>query len=70
MAAQPGFDYSPALKQFAQRQPRWTPELLDRYVTDPEALVPGTSMNFHGIADAEERRALIDYLERSGGSAG
>ena len=69
MAAQPGFGYSPALKQFAQRHPRWTPELLDQYVADPEGLVPGTTMTFHGIADAGERRALLDYLEQVAGPA-
>lgn len=67
VAAEPGFDYSPAMRRFAQRHPRWTAMLLDRYVADPEALVPGTSMNFHGIADPAERRALISYLERAGG---
>jgi cytochrome c len=64
VAAQPGFDYSPALRRFAERDPLWTVELLDRYVTDPEALVPGTSMTFHGIKDEQERKALIAYLER------
>ena len=65
VAAQPGFAYSPALKRFAAGQPVWTPQLLDRFIADPEALVPGTSMAFTGIRDAEERAALIDYLRRS-----
>jgi cytochrome c2 len=59
------FDYSPALRQFAQRHPLWTPELLDRFVADPETLVPGTSMNFHGVVDAGERRALVEYLAQA-----
>ena len=63
VAAEP-FDYSPALRSFALREPRWTRQLLDRFAYDPEALVPGTSMIFHGIADEMERRALIDYLDR------
>lgn len=63
IAAEPGFDYSPALRRFATRQPRWTEELLDRYAADPEALVPGTSMSYHGLREAEERKALIAYLE-------
>ena len=53
------------MRRFARQHPRWTPDLLDRYVADPEALVPRTSMTFHGIADAQERKALIDYLERA-----
>ena len=65
VAAQPGFAYSPALKRFAAGQPVWTPQLLDRFIADPEALVPGTSMAFTGIRDAEERGALIVYLRRS-----
>ena len=65
IAAEPCFDYSQAMRWFAHRHPRWTPNLLDRYVADPEALVPGTSMNFHGIADADERRALIEYLQQA-----
>ena len=67
VAAAPGFDYSPAMKRFATRSPRWTRDLIDRYAADPEALVPGTSMAFHGMPDAQERKALIDYLEGLGG---
>jgi cytochrome c2 len=67
IAAEPGFNYSPALREFAKRHGRWNPELLDRYIADPEKLVPGTSMTFHGIKDAAERRALISYLERASG---
>lgn len=66
VAAEPGFDYSPALRRFAAANPAWTRELIDCFAADPEALVPGTSMTFHGIADPAERRALIGYLERSG----
>ena len=62
IAAVPGFDYSPALERFAAANPLWTPELLDRFSADPEALVPGTSMAFHGMPDAAERKALLDYL--------
>ena len=63
IAAEPGFDYSPALEQFARTHPRWTRELLDRMIADPEALVPGTSMAFHGISDPGERQALIQFIE-------
>ena len=63
VAAEP-FAYSPALRRFAEREPRWTKELLDRFAENPEALVPGTNMTFTGIADEAERRALIDYLDR------
>lgn len=67
VAGVPGFDYSAALRRFAARHPKWSRELIGRYAADPEALVPGTSMAFHGMADAGEREALLDYLERLGG---
>jgi cytochrome c len=37
--------------------------MLDPYLTDPRAVVPGTIMAFAGIRKAEERAALIAYLE-------
>lgn len=63
VASQRGFDYSPALKRFARNNPRWTRALVLQFSADPEELVPGTSMTFHGIADVQERSALIRYLE-------
>jgi cytochrome c len=64
IAAERGFDYSPALRALARRHPRWTPRLLDRYVADPEAVAPGTSMSFHGMPNARERADLILWLRR------
>ena len=69
VAAENDFDYSPALRSFAERNPSWTPALLDQLIADPEALVPGTSMTFTGITDEQERRDLITYLERAGDPA-
>ena len=65
VAAEP-FDYSPALRVFAMANPIWTRDLIDRFAAEPEKLVPGTTMLFHGIAAPAERAALIDYLERTG----
>lgn len=59
-----GFSYSPAMRSFAAREQRWSVELLDRFIADPEALVPGTEMGFFGISDAGERAELIAYLRR------
>ncbi len=58
-----GYRYSSALKSadFA-----WTPETLDAFLADPDAVVPGNNMKpFTGIADAGERRTLIAYLSKS-----
>ena len=62
IAVEPGYNYSPALRAFAVRNSRWTPEVLDRFLTDPSALVPGTEMGFPGFADATQRRAVITWL--------
>ena len=61
-AGDKGFAYSKAFKGFAARNPRWTPELLDRFLTNPETLVPGNQMGFFGLRKPEERAAIIAYL--------
>jgi cytochrome c len=53
-----GFDYSPALK--ASRIV-WDAAALDRWLTDPEALVPGQRMGY-SLADAAVRADVIAYL--------
>jgi cytochrome c len=40
----------------------WTPEELDKYLTNPRAVVPGTSMAFAGVKNADERQNLIAFL--------
>ena len=40
----------------------WTPETLDKYLADPQGMVPGTKMIFPGVKDEADRKALIDYL--------
>lgn len=62
VAALTGFNYSPALRRFAARNPRWTPALLDRFLADPESVVPGTEMGYVGMRDRARRRALIAWL--------
>ena len=66
IASEP-FDYSPALRAFAETNPLWTRDLLNRFAADPEGVIPGTTMVFHGISDPAERAALLDYLERASG---
>ena len=62
IAADPDFDYSSAFRDFAARNARWTAELLDRFLTDPEAMVPGNQMGFFGLKDAQERAAIVAYV--------
>lgn len=58
----PGFAYSPALKAAGFV---WTPERLDRWLADPEAVRPGQRMGV-SVADAAERADLIAYLRTLG----
>ena len=59
----PGFAYSPAMKAAAFS---WTPVMLDKWLTRPNALVPGTSMAFEGMTSEADRQALIAYLAKPG----
>ena len=40
----------------------WTPENLDKWLTDPKAFIPGTKMSFAGIKDEKKRADIIAYL--------
>ena len=42
----------------------WTEENLDKYLTDPKAMVPGTKMLFAGIKNPDDRKAVIAYLAK------
>lgn len=57
-----GYDYSPAMRAYAARQPRWTRATLAAFLANPEMTVPDNEMGFFGIRNAQERAALIDYL--------
>jgi len=57
----PGFEYSEANKNSGIV---WTPEELDKYLTNPQATVPGTKMIFPGLKDEQKRKDVIAYLEQ------
>jgi cytochrome c len=54
----PGFGYSPALKQ---SHVIWNAANLDRWLANPQALVPGTRM-FFAMPNAQDRADVIAYL--------
>ena len=60
VARHKNYDYSEAMAKFGGT---WTPERLDKFLTDPQATVPGTTMDFEGIAEPETRRKIVEYLE-------
>jgi cytochrome c2 len=59
----PEFTYSPAL-QLQSRGLVWDAKTLDEWLRDPHAAVGETGMAFEGLKDAEQRRAVIEFLER------
>lgn len=61
-ATLPQFKYSKAMREFRQT---WTSELLDRFLSDPMGVVPGTVMAFTGLRDAGDRAAVICLLQVS-----
>ncbi|KJZ17546.1 c-type cytochrome [Loktanella sp. S4079] len=58
-----GFDYSPALLEFAAAQELiWVPETLDAFLTKPREYIDGTKMTYAGLRKEEDRANLIAYL--------
>jgi len=53
------YHYSAALKNSSLV---WDAATLDRWLTDPAALVPGTAMAFGGLPNPADRQAIIAYL--------
>lgn len=53
------YSYSPAMTKLGSA---WDKATLDKYLADPQAMVPGTKMIYPGVKDADERKALLDYL--------
>jgi len=55
----PLFPYSDGLKKAGIV---WDDLSLERWLTNPEAVVPDTDMGFH-VKDAEERKAIVEFLK-------
>lgn len=53
------FNYSPPVKaaDFS-----WDADHLDRWIANPQAMIPGTRMGFAGVRDATQRRDVIAYV--------
>ena len=61
----PDYDYSAALKA---SDIVWNETTLDRWLSDPQALVPGTKMVF-SLDDARDRADVIAFLKEKAASA-
>jgi cytochrome c len=56
----PGFRYSRAMKS---AEITWDEVSLDRYLSNPQDVVPGNIMPFAGVLDPAQRAKLIAYLK-------
>jgi cytochrome c len=59
----PGFPYSDALKK---ANVTWNDQSLEKWLTDPDAFLPGNNMDFL-VAKPQERADLIAYFKKSAG---
>jgi cytochrome c len=59
----PNFAYSDSLKGSGIT---WDEPTLDKWITNPNALIPGNNMGtiFEGVADPAERAKIIAFLKR------
>lgn len=55
-----GYGYSPALRSAAIR---WNTQSLDRWLLDPDTVVPGTRMRFR-VVDPNRRSHVIAFLRQ------
>ena len=56
----PGFQYTADHKKLGVT---WDAATLDKYLTNPRAMVPDTTMIYAGLKDDSKRADLIAYLE-------
>ena len=55
-------DYSAALHA---RGGSWTEQGISDFIKDPQSAVPGTAMEYPGLADADSRSKIIDYIKHA-----
>lgn len=63
-ASWPAYGYSPGLVAGGTAGRVWDDATLDRWITAPQKMVPGTKMAFGGLSSAEEREDVIAYLKQ------
>ena len=64
VASASGFNYTSALKGAAQKLGgKWSFDALNKWLTKPSTVAPGTAMTFAGLANEKQRADLIAYLD-------
>jgi len=62
----PQFEYSDAMIAAGRAGLVWSEETLDKYVQDPQAMVPATAMGPVRLSNPADRADLIAYLRSAG----
>jgi cytochrome c len=59
------YPYSAGMKKLGEQGFVWTEENIDKWITDPKAMIPDSPMAlaFAGVPDAGERADIIAYLK-------
>jgi cytochrome c len=63
-----GFKYSQAMLDHKAKEPTWTFDDLDHFLTSPKGFIPGTAMAFAGLAKPDDRANVIEYLRTNADS--
>ncbi|MFV3126646.1 c-type cytochrome [Niveispirillum sp. KHB5.9] len=71
IASVPNFPYGQSLAAHGQAGETWTDENMAKFLNNPDAFAPGTSMTISSgnITDPDVQKALITILKRETGSA-
>jgi cytochrome c len=58
-----GYPFSPAMQGSGLV---WDRATLDRFIASPQSVVPGTRMIYAGMDDPAGRKALVDFIAKTG----
>ena len=64
-----GYDYSDVMVEAGAEADVWSEAALSAFLANPRDYMPGTSMVFRGMREAEDRADLVAYLLHEGGPA-
>lgn len=62
VAAVDGFNYSGAMRDYAEGGVQWLYQNMYDYLESPRNYVPGTAMSFAGLRNQEDRINIIAYM--------
>ena len=58
-----GYAYSPAMRAQGSKGLRWSADMLENFLSQPQRFIPGTNMGFKGLLHEDDRKAVIEYLK-------